>query len=388
MNSRSLIYLIILISIFFHECESKKTNSKMEDIKSAKQHMVNQVDFITTIEGKPVELYNLKNSNGMVVQITNYGGKIVSIIVPDKDGNFDDVVTGYDNIEGYISGENSFGATIGRYGNRIANGKFVLDGVEYSLAQNNGKNHIHGGLKNFSNTVWDVVKNGTTDQKLTLHYLSMDGEEGYPGNLDVRVVFTLSEKNELIIDYNATTDKKTIINLTNHSYFNLAGGNFQPVYNHKLQISAKQFVPGDNELIPLGEFWDVANTPMDFNNSTPIGQRINDDYDQLKIGGGYDHTFVLANDHEELIKYAEVTEPETGRTMECWTTEPGVQLYTASHLNGSRAGKKGVKYQKHSAFCLETHHYPDSPNQPQFPSTTLTPDEMYKTTSIYKFGTK
>ena len=348
--------------------------------------MVNQDNFKKTVNGKRVALYNLENSNGLVVQITNYGGKIVSIIAPDRNGNFDDIVTGYDNIEGYLDGENSFGAIIGRYGNRIANGKFELEGKEYTLALNSGKNHIHGGLKNFSNTVWEVVKDNT--QKLTLHYVSVDGEEGYPGNLDVRVVYTLTDKNELIIDYYATTDKTTVINLTNHSYFNLAGGSFDPIYNHELQITANQFVPGDEELIPLGELWDVKNTPMDFNAATPIGKRINEDYEQLKNGRGYDHTFVLDNENGKLINYAEVYEPKTGRLMECLTTEPGVQLYTANHFNGSQVGKNGIKYNKQSAFCLETHHYPDSPNQPQFPSTVLTPDEMYKTTTIYKFGTR
>ncbi|MCK5103136.1 MAG: galactose mutarotase, partial [Cyclobacteriaceae bacterium] len=292
------------------------------------------------------------------------------------------------NIEGYINGDNSFGAIIGRYGNRIANGKFELEGKEYALAQNNGKNHLHGGLKNFSNTVWEVVKDETNTQKLTLHYVSVDGEEGYPGNLDVRVVYTLTDKNELIIDYYATTDKTTIVNLTNHSYFNLAGGNFDPVYNHELQISAKQFIPGAEDLIPLGELWEVENTPMDFNEFTAIGKRINEDYEQLKNGRGYDHTYVLDNEDGELINYAEVFEAKTGRLMECRTTEPGVQLYTANHFNGSQVGKNGIKYNKQSAFCLETQHYPDSPNQAQFPSTVLTPDEIYKTTSIYKFGTR
>ncbi len=386
MDLKQLYYLLIFITPFFISCGDRKTTRHTNNQKSASNQMVNRDNFKTTIGSKQVDLYTLKNSNGVVVQITNYGGKIVSIIVPDKDGNFDDIVTGYDDIDGYVNGDNSFGATIGRYGNRIANGKFNLEGTEYTLAQNNGKNHLHGGLKNFSNAVWDVIEDETKDNKLTLHYLSKDGEEGYPGNLEVRVVFTLSEKNELSIDYHATTDKTTIVNLTNHSYFNLAGGNFEPIYGHELQISAKQFVPGDNELIPLGELWDVVNTPMDFTKPTPIGQRINDEYDQLKIGGGYDHTFVLDNDREELIKYAHVSEPKTGRIMECWTTEPGVQLYTASHLNGSQVGKNGVKYRKHSAFCLETQHYPDSPNQPDFPSVKLTPNEMYKTTSIYKFG--
>lgn len=347
--------------------------------------MIKQENFNTTIDGKNVALYNLSNSNGLVVQITNYGGKIVSIIVPDRHGNFDDVVTGYDNIKGYIDGDNSFGATIGRYGNRIANGRFILDSTTYTLAQNNGKNHLHGGIKNFSNTVWDVLENETDDQKLTLYYLSKDGEEGYPGNLEVRVVFSLTNKNELILDYHATTDKTTIVNLTNHSYFNLAGANFEPIYKHDLQISATQFVAAAEDLIPLGELWDVANTPMDFRSPTPIGKGINAEYEQLKHGGGYDHTYVLNNEKGELITFAEVYEPKTGRIMECLTTEPGVQLYTANHFNGNQVGKNDVKYNNQSAFCLETHHYPDSPNQAQFPSTVLKPGEIYKSTSIYKF---
>jgi aldose 1-epimerase len=350
--------------------------------------MIDSRNFDTTIEGKEVLLHTLQNKNGMIVQITNYGGKIVSIIVPDKNGNFDDVVTGYSNIEGYVKGDNSFGAIIGRYGNRIANGSFTIDDETYTLAKNNGNNHLHGGLRNFSKKVWDVVEEKTSREKLTLHYLSIDGEEGYPGNLNVRVVYSLTENNELIIDYNATTDRPTHVNLTNHSYFNLAAGNFEPVYEHELQIHAKQFVPGDEALIPLGELWDVKDTPMDFNQTTSIGKRINDDYEQLKKGKGYDHTYVLNNEKGALIKYANVYEPSTGRTMECWTSEPGVQLYTANHFNGKQTGKNGVKYQRHAALCLETQHYPDTPNQPGFPTTLLRPEQIYKTTTIYKFGVR
>ncbi len=383
---RPIVYFQLIITFFITSCNRKSNEQSSLTIITAKQKMLNRENFKTTIDGKNVDLYNLKNHNDLIVQITNYGGKIASIITPDHHGDFDDIVTGYDNINDYVNGDNSFGATIGRYGNRIANGKFSLDGKEYKLAQNSGKNHLHGGLKNFSNTVWEVINEKSDKQKLTLHYLSKDREEGYPGNLDVTVVFTLTDKNELVIDYFATTDKTTIVNLTNHSYFNLAGGNFDPVYEHELKIFANQFVPGNKELIPLGEFWDVENTPMDFNAFTKIGLRIKDNYEQLKIGGGYDHTYILNNEMGELIKYAEVYEPSSGRTMECWTTEPGVQLYTANHFDGNKAGKNDVKYPRHGAFCLETQHYPDSPNQPQFPSTVLTPDEFYKTTTIYKFG--
>lgn len=348
--------------------------------------MIATENFNKKIDGKDVSLYTLKNKHGMVAQITNYGGKIVSIIVPDRHKDFDDVVTGYDKIDDYINGDNSFGALIGRYGNRIANGQFELDGKTYTLAKNNGENHLHGGLKNFSNAMWEVISNETNDQKLTLHYFSKDGEEGFPGNLDVRVVYSLTDKNELVIDYYATTDKPTIVNLTNHAYFNLAGKDFPPVYDHELQIIAQQFVATKPDLIPLGEFWDVADTPMDFSSLSPIGKHINDDYEQLKFGGGYDQSFVLNNDDGKLIEYATVKDPKSGRMMICSTTEPGVQLYTANHFSG-KPGKQGVKYNKHSAFCLETQHYPNSPNQPNFPSTTLTPDDMYKTTTIYKFST-
>ncbi len=385
---RPKVCLFLFISIFILSCSKKGGKQNSKKLITAEYKMVNLDNFRTTIDDKNVELYNLKNANGLVVQITNYGGKIVSIIVPDRNGNFDDIVTGYDNIEKYVKGDNSFGAIIGRYGNRIANGKFELDGKEYELAKNSGDNHIHGGRKNFSNTVWEVIDEKSDQRKLSLHYLSKDEEEGYPGNLDVRVVYTLTDNNELIIDYYATTDKATVVNLTNHSYFNLAGGDFEPIYEHELQITAKQFVPGRKDLIPLGALWNVESTPMDFNKSTPIGKRINEDYEQLKIGGGYDHTYVLNNEKGALLKYAEVYDPKTGRVMECRTTEPGVQLYTANHFNGSQVGKNGISYQKQCAFCLETQHYPDSPNQQQFPSTVLTPDEFYKTTTIYKFGTR
>lgn len=362
--------------------------SYSQKIPSPKTKMVDRSKFDTILDGKQVGLYSLENKNGMIVQITNYGGKIVTIIVPDRNGNFDDVVTGYGDIEGYLNGDSSFGAIIGRYGNRIANGTFTIDGEIYTLAKNNGNNHLHGGRKNFSKAVWEVIADETNKQKITLHYLSKDGEEGYPGNLDVRVVYSLTEKNELIIDYYATTDKATHVNLTNHSYFNLAGGNFDPVYNHELQISARQFVPGNSELIPLGELWDVANTPMDFNTPTQIGLRIHDDYEQLNLARGYDHIFVLEHGQSELIEFATVYEPSTGRIMKCMTTEPGVQFYTANHFNGRQSGKNGVIYQKHSAFCLETQHYPDSPNRPNFPSTLLRPEQMYRSTTIFVFGVK
>lgn len=350
--------------------------------------IINSNNFKTTIDGREVALYTLQNKNGMIVQITNYGGKIVSLIVPDKNGKYDDVVTGYDNIEDYLKGEGSFGAIIGRYGNRIANASFVIDGITYELTRNSGNNHIHGGRKNFAKTVWDVSDAETNENKLTLLLRSADGEEGFPGNLDVRVVYSLTNENELIIDYYATTDKATHINLTNHAYFNLGGSDFKPVYDHRLQIHADTFVPANAELIPIGEVWPVAGTPMDFREFKPIGQDIHAEFEQLKIARGYDHTYVLDNENGALVKFAMVYEPTSGRMMECFTTEPGVQLYTANHFSGRQVGKRSVSYAQHTAFCLETQHYPDSPNQPQFPSTLLRPEQMYKTTTIYKFGVR
>jgi aldose 1-epimerase len=359
-----------------------------QGLVSSKSKIVDPKNFDTTIQDQKVGLYTLENKNGVIVQITNYGGKIVTIIVPDKNGNFDDVVTGYETIEGYLEGDGSFGAIIGRYGNRIAKGQFTIDGKSYELAKNNGNNHLHGGINNFSKKVWKVHEKESNRQKLTLSYFSKDGEEGYPGNLDVSVVYSLTDQNELLIDYHATTDKATHVNLTNHSYFNLAGGKFDPVYDHVVQINAKKFAPADKQLIPLGELWEVSNTPMDFRKPTSIGKHIHDDYEQLVLAGGYDHTFVLDNEEGKLMTYAYIYEPKTGRTMECLTAEPGVQFYTANHFNGKQRGKNGVSYQKHAAFCLETQHYPDSPNQPDFPSTLLMPEDVYHTTTVYRFGIK
>jgi aldose 1-epimerase len=346
--------------------------------------------FGKTTDGKPVDLYLLKNKNGVEVAITTYGGAVVSLKVPDRNGKVGDVVLGYDSVDGYVSDKSYFGAIIGRYGNRIGHAQFTLDGKTYTLAKNNGENSLHGGIKGFNKAVWAAkeipAKNG---QALELTYLSKDGEEGFPGNLQVRVVYTLTDSNELKIEYFATADKKTVVNLTNHSYFNLAGPGSGDILGHILQIEADKFTPVDSSLIPTGELRDVSGTPFDFRKATAIGARIDANEEQIKLGGGYDHNFVLRRKTGDPISLAaRVVEPATGRVLEVWTTEPGVQFYTGNFLDGSAQGKGRIRYTKRSAFCLETQHFPDSPNQPKFPSVVLNPGERYHTTTIYKFTTE
>ena len=344
--------------------------------------------FGKTPDGQPVDLFVLTNKNGAEVSITNYGGAVVSLKVPDRSGKLADVVLGYDGIDGYVNDKSYFGALVGRYGNRIGHAQFVLDGKTYTLAENNGENSLHGGVKGFNKAVWTAKTLSKKDgQLLELSYLSKDGEEGFPGNLKVTVTYTWTDANALKIEYSATTDKKTVVNLTNHSYFNLAGQGSGDSLGHLLTIEADKFTPVDSGLIPTGELRDVAGTPFDFRNSTAIGARISQDDEQLKLGGGYDHNFVLrrsAGSSESLA--ARVVEPTSGRVLEVWTTEPGVQFYTGNFLDGKSAGKGGATYPKRSAFCLETQHFPDSPNQPKFPSVALNPGERYHTITTYKFS--
>src|SRR6266699_4986899 len=346
--------------------------------------------FGKTPDGQPVDLYVLTNISGAEVSITNYGGAVVSLKVPDRSGKLADVVLGYETADGYVNDKSYFGALVGRYGNRIAHAQFVLDGKTYTLAKNNGENSLHGGIKGFIKAVWAAkelpVKNG---QSLELTYLSKDGEEGFPGNLHVRVVYTLTDSNELKIEYSATTDKKTVVNLTNHTYFNLAGPGSGDILGHQLVIEADKFTPVDASLIPTGELRDVLGTPLDFRKATAIGARIDQEEEQLKIGHGYDHNFVLRRAAGAPISLAaRVVEPNTGRVLEVWTTEPGVQFYTGNFLDGTARGKGGLTYARRSAFCLETQHFPDSPNQPKFPSVVLNPGEKYSTTTTYKFTTE
>jgi len=344
--------------------------------------------FGKTPDGQPVDLFVLANKNGAEVSITNYGGAVVSVKVPDRSGKLADVVLGYDTIDGYVNDKSYFGALIGRYGNRIGHAQFVLDGKTYALAKNNGENSLHGGVKGFNKAVWTAKTLSKKDgQALELSYLSKDGEEGFPGNLKVTVTYTWTDANALKIEYSATTDKKTVVNLTNHSYFNLAGQGNGDILSHLLTIEADKFTPVDSGLIPTGELREIAGTPFDFRKPTAIGARIDQDDEQLKLGGGYDHNFVLrrsAGSSESLA--ARVVEPTSGRVLEVWTAEPGVQFYTGNFLDGKSAGKGGATYPKRAAFCLETQHFPDSPNQPKFPSVVLSPGERYHTITTYRFS--
>lgn len=353
-----------------------------------------KTDFGSLEDGTPVDLYTLSNENGVEIKITNYGGTILSLKVPDKEGKLEDVVLGFDSIadyrsDVYLQEGPYFGALIGRYGNRIANGKFTLDGVEYELATNNGPNHLHGGIQGFDKVVWEAEKLESEEGVgLKLHYVSEDGEEGYPGQLSVDVVYLLTPDNELEIDYKATTDKATIVNLTNHSYFNLTGNAKRDILAHEVMINADKFVPVNETLIPTGELKEVEGTPFDFTEPTAVGKRINDKNEQLEYGKGYDHCWVLNGEKGEMKVAATVHEPNSGRFMEVFTTEPGIQFYTGNFLNGKLTGKNGVAYQQRYGLCLETEHFPDSPNQPRFPSVELRPEETYQTKTTYKFSVK
>lgn len=332
--------------------------------------------------GSGVKRYTLRNKNGVVAKVMEYGAILTELWVPDRQGRSGNVVAGFDNLKQYLEGCPFFGATTGRYANRIAKGKFTLDGKEYSLATNNGPNALHGGLKGFDKQLWklEVVAGNGGEQGVRFSYLSKDGEEGYPGNLQVAVTFTLTEDNSLVIDYVATTDKATIVNLTNHSYFNLAGAG--DILNHELGVAADRYTPVNEQLIPTGELAPVAGTPFDFQQTTRIGAR----FDQLTNNPrGYDHNLVLKRRAPGLEAIAWVQEPTTGRRMEVLTTEPGMQLYTGNFLDGKLTGVGGFNYKQHSAFCLETQHFPDSPNHPHFPSTVLRPGETFKSTTVYRF---
>jgi aldose 1-epimerase len=343
-------------------------------------------EFGDAESGKPVHMYDLINDSGMEVQIINYGGIVTSIRVPDRRGETADVVLGFNNLPDYHPNSPYFGCIAGRFANRIAQGRFTLNGAAYALAQNNGPNHLHGGLIGFDKVVWSPEPFATdSGVGLALTYLSPDGEEGYPGNLLVRVTYTLKPDNALEISYRAETDRITILNLTNHSYFNLAGGG--DILSHEIAIDANRFTPIDETLIPTGELRPVKDTPMDFRRAAPIGARIDDDDPQLLFAGGYDHNWVLNGAAGELRLAASVWEAETGRTLETYTTQPGVQFYTGNFLDGTLTGKDGIRYARRSGFCLETQHFPDSPNQPNFPSTTLEPGQQYQQTTVYKFAT-
>ena len=350
------------------------------------QATVTKESFGKTADGANVDIYTLRNVHGVAARITNYGGILVSLKVPDKNGKFDDVVLGFNDLDSYLKGHPYFGALIGRYGNRIAKGRFTLNGAEYKLAVNNGENHLHGGIKGFDKVVWTGRESKTkAGPGVVLTYLSRDGEEGYPGNLSVTVVYTLTNNDELKIDYSATTDKDTVLNLTHHSYFNLAGEGNGDILNHRVTINANRFLPTDAGSIPTGELRQVAKTPFDFLTAHAIGERINQDEEQIKLGNGYDHTWIVNGRMGAMRLAATASDPTSGRTMQVWTTEPGVQFYTGNFLDGTLTGKSGKIYQRRFGFCFETQHYPDSPNHPAFPTTTLKKGATYKSSTIYKF---
>lgn len=350
---------------------------------------VTRETFGKTADGQNVDLYTIRNRRGFEAKITNYGGIVVSLKVPDRNGKFADVVLGFNDLDSYLKKNDPyFGAIIGRYGNRIARGRFTLNGVEYKLAQNNGENHLHGGVKGFDKVVWTGTARSTKGgAELVLTYLSKDGEEGYPGNLNVTVVYSLTN-NDFRIDYAATTDKDTVTNLTHHSYFNLAGEGNGDILNHVVTINANHFVPTDAGSIPTGELKPVAGTPFDFLQPAAMGARINQDDEQLKFGRGYDHTWVINGRAGSMRLAATAYEATSGRLMQVWTTEPGMQFYTGNFLDGTLTGKSGKVYPRRSGFCFETQHYPDSPNQPSFPTTTLKKGRTYKSTTIYRFTTR
>jgi aldose 1-epimerase len=341
---------------------------------------------VILVNAQKIDSFTLKNRRGMEVKIINFGGTVTSIKVPDRSGKFADVVLGFNNLDDYLKPHPSFGTAVGRFANRIAKGRFTLNGVEYKLAINNGENHLHGGIKGFDDVFWTAEEvNTLAGPGVRLTYLSKDGEEGYPGNLQVTITYTLTQRNELRIDYVATTDKDTVINLTHHSYFNLAGEGNGDILNHRLKLNAASFTPTDAGSIPTGELRRVRGTPFDFLTPHAIGERINQDDEQLKFGNGYDHNFVINGRMGSLRQAAVVTDPSSGRVMEVWTTEPGIQLYTGNFLDGTLVGKSGKAYQRRSGFCLETQHYPDSPNKPNFPTTTLKKGATFKSTTIYRF---
>ena len=379
--------LLLAGLVIFQSCSNKSSESS-ESTTETQALKIEKTDFGKLPDGQAAELYTLKNANGMEAKITNYGVIITHLTTPDSSGVFDDVVLGYDSLAGYLKSSPYFGAIVGRYGNRIAKGKFTLDGKTYTLAVNNMVNHLHGGTVGFDKVLWKAEPIEGEEPALKLSYVSKDGEEGYPGNLNVTVTYTLQKNNSLKIDYTATTDKATVVNLTNHTYFNLTGAK-RDILDHQLTLNADRFLPVNETLIPTGELKPVAGNVFDFTKATAIGARINDLKDQqIKYGGGYDHCWVLNKKDKELSLAATVYEPTTGRIMEVQTTEPAIQFYTGNFLDGSITGKKGTNYPKRFALCLETEHYPDSPNQSAFPTVVLKPGETYQTTTIYTFSAK
>jgi aldose 1-epimerase len=376
------VYMLVFLMALGPEFASPAPGSEAQAAAKKGAHVENAA-FGQTADGTAIESYTLYNSQGASAKLITYGATVAELHVPDKNGKMGDVVLGFDNLQGYLGAHPHFGGAIGRYGNRIAKGKFTLDGKEYQLAINNPPNSLHGGPTGFDRRVWKgepvEVKDGAA---VRFTYFSKDGEENFPGNLTATVTYTLTNTNEFKLEYTVTTDKDTVVNLTNHSYFNLAGSG--DVLKHVLYLNADKYTPVDSTLIPTGEIASVANTPLDFRKPTEIGARIA----EIKDIGGYDHNFVVNGEAGKLRIAARVTEPTSGRQMEVWTTEPGVQFYSAIGLNGSITGKGGITYPKYGALCLETQHFPDSPNRPNFPSTVLKRGTKFHSETIYKFSAK
>ncbi|WP_439128621.1 aldose epimerase family protein [Polaribacter sp.] len=385
-------FLLIIVLCLGISCKNQKKEDTTEKSKpmAVENLTIVKSEFGNTKEGKAIEKYTLKNKNGVELNVITYGGRITSLKVPNKTGKLENVVLGHDTMEGYLRADNPFfGALIGRYGNRIANGKFTLNGEEYTLATNDGANHLHGGVNGFDRVVWTATPmEGKENSSLKLTYLSKDGEEGYPGNLEVTVIYTLTKDNSVEVSYEATTDKSTVVNLTQHAYFNLTGDFSKDILNHDVVIDADTYLPVDATLIPTGEIREVKETPFDFNSSKKIGKEINASNEQLKRGKGYDHCWVLNGENGEMRFVASAYDETSGRFMEIHSEEPAIQFYTGNFLDGSLPMPEGGTYAHRTGFCLETQHYPDSPNQEKFPSTVLNPGETYSTKTIFKFSVK
>ncbi len=377
---KSLILILGLLLLM--ACTNKTEPEEAKSLSGLKES-----SFETELNGKQTHLFVLKNSSGMEVCITNYGGRIVSIMVPDKDGAMQDVALGFNNIDDYINIPNNFGATIGRYANRIANGKVIVDGIEYKLPQNNGNHTLHGGGEGFHTKVFDATQ--TDNKTVEMSYTSVDGEAGFPGNLITKVTMTLTEDNAIDIEYEAKTDKKTVVNLTNHTYFNLSGNPENTVLTHELTIDADTFTPIDDTSMTTGEIIDVEDSDMDFRTPAQVGERINNyDYAQLKNGNGYDHNWILNKPGDISNVAATVYSADTGIELNVYTTEPGMQVYTGNFIDGTITGKEGVLYKKRAAICLESQKFPDSPNKPDWPSAYLSPNETYTSRCIYQFSVR
>lgn len=388
------IFITALALLIFSACgdnngNNKETTGAQKDPAAAPGLVLpGRKDFQQVVDGKKTDLYILKNAQGMTAAVTNYGGRVVGLWVPDNKGRMTDVVVGMGSVQGYIDAtERYFGAAIGRYGNRIAGGKFSIDGQEYTLLKNNGPNTLHGGKKGLHDVVWDATQ--PNDSTLLLTYLSKDMEEGFPGNLEIRMTYTLGGNNEIRFDYKATTDKRTVVNLTNHAFFNLNGEGSGTINNHILQVNADRYTPVDTTLIPTGGLASVEGTPFDFRKPAAIGARVDADHQQLRFGNGYDHNFVLSDRRSIALSHAAtVTGDRSGISMSIYTQEPGLQFYGGNFMQSQNTFKGGARDDRRTAFCLETQHFPDSPNQPSFPSTLLEPGAVYQTSSIYRFSVR